>query len=199
MPQHHPPSDFEALTSLPAELFASEVFRRYATRLLEVADARLASELRAKVSPEDVVQSTFKSFFRRLHEFRFDHNSPDMLWGLLVVITIRKCAKWDDVFRAEKRAVSREVRCASGPSTHAGGQALLARDPSPLEAAVFTELVEQLLSSFTARHQQIILLRMEGYELEQIADRIHSSRRTAARVVAQAKDVLTNLLEVADR
>jgi RNA polymerase sigma-70 factor (ECF subfamily) len=186
--------DVENLASrsgIPADSFADAVFNRYAGRLIEVAGRRLGGNLRAKVSPEDVVQSAFKSFFRRQNEFRFGQDGADGLWGLLVVITLRKCAKWADVFRAGKRAADREIPL---PASIAW-QALAAREPGPEEAAMLSETVERLFAPLDERQRQMIALRMQGYELEQIAGQTQSSRRTVARVVAEAKSRLAKILE----
>ena len=96
------------LNDLTGEIFASEVFRRYSIRLLYLANDRLGKDVRGKISPEDVVQSAFKSFFRRLQDFRLEHEGTDAIWSLLSIITIRKCRKWDAFYRCDKRAVQRE-------------------------------------------------------------------------------------------
>lgn len=195
MPDLPADTDLAQLSGIPRELFASDVFQNYAERLIRIAEERMRPELQVKVAPEDVVQSAFKSFFRRLHDFRLDSNSPDAVWGLLVVITIRKCAKWSDVFHAEKRALDREVAGLSSASGFDNHWELIARDPGPEEAAVLTELIAMLMSEFESRQQQIILLRMEGFGLEEIARKLHSSRRTVARVIAEAKQRMLALLD----
>lgn len=182
------------LSGLPREVFADAVFNRYAGRLMRVARDRLGGRLQSKVSPEDVVQSVFKSFFRRQHEFEFKNDDSDGLWGLLVVITIRKCSKWADVFGADKRSTERE---GSLDSSSASGQLwheAVDRDPGPEEAAMLSELIERLMQRLDSRQQQMLALRMQGLELEEIADQVQSSRRTVARVIAEVKSVLRELL-----
>ncbi len=188
-------SDLSTLSDLPQEAFADAVFNRYAERLMRVARERLSARLQAKVSPEDVVQSAFKSFFRRQHEFEFKNDDSDGLWSLLVVITIRKCAKWADVFGANKRSTDREIsldttETASGHRWHE----VVDREPGPEEAATLSELIERLMKRLDTRQQQMLSLRMQGFELEEIADQVQSSRRTVARVVAEVKNILRELL-----
>lgn len=187
-------TDLSTLSGLPPEAFADAVFNRYAGRLMRVARERLGSKLQSKVSPEDVVQSVFKSFFRRRHEFDFKDDDADGLWGLLVVITLRKCAKWADVFGAEKRSTERETSLdAETASGHRWHEAV-GREPGPEEAAMLSELIERLMQRLDARQQQMLALRMQGFELEEIADQVQSSRRTVARVVAEVKIILRELL-----
>jgi RNA polymerase sigma-70 factor (ECF subfamily) len=189
--------DLSTLSGLPPESFAHAVFNRYAERLLGVANDRLGARLRAKVGPEDIVQSAFKSFFRRHREFHFDDDGSDGMWGLLVVITVRKCAKWADWFAAEKRSAGREVALAADQSSGMGWLELAGRGPSPEEGAMLSELVERLMSQFNTRQQEMLLLRMQGHELNEIAQRVQSSRRTVARVVSEAKGWLRDHLQAA--
>src|ERR1700722_4305434 len=44
---------------------AGALFHRFAQRLIALARQRLEPRLRSKVDPEDILQSVFKSFFRR--------------------------------------------------------------------------------------------------------------------------------------
>ncbi|MFM9960130.1 MAG: RNA polymerase sigma factor [Planctomycetaceae bacterium] len=187
-------TDLSTLSGLPREAFADAVFNRYAERLMRVARERLGVRLQSKVSPEDVVQSAFKSFFRRQHEFEFQNDDSDGLWGLLVVMTIRKCAKWADVFGADKRSTARETSLdAETASGHRWHEAV-DRGPSPEEAMMLSELIERLMQRLDARQQQMLALRMQGFELEEIADQVQSSRRTVARVIAEVKRVLREFL-----
>jgi RNA polymerase sigma factor (sigma-70 family) len=185
-------NELSTWTGIPAASLADQVFNRYSQRLLAVARNHLSARLRAKVSEEDVVQSALKSFFRRQHEFQFAHDGADGLWGLLVVITLRKCSKWADVYGAEKRAADREVPLDVGSSN--SWREAASREPGPEEAALLSDLVERLMGRFGSRQQQIVSLRMQGFELEEIAQQTQSSRRTAARVIAEAKTALRQLL-----
>lgn len=187
-------AELSTLSGLPPECFADAVFNRYAQRLLMIASDRLGSRLKAKVSPEDVVQSAFKSFFRRRGKFQFQDDAADGLWGLLVVITIRKCTKWADVFGAAKRAAGREVPLDGSFTESCPDWELAGREPGPVEAAQLAELVEAMMSQLDARQQQILALRMQGYELDEIAAEVHSSRRTVSRVISEAKDWLRERL-----
>jgi hypothetical protein len=69
---------------------AELVFARYAQRLVRVAEQHLSRKLAGRVDGEDVVQSVFRTFFRRsaAGEFRIDNSGQ--LWRLLVTITQRK-------------------------------------------------------------------------------------------------------------
>ena len=144
----------------------------------------------SKVSPVNVVQSAFKSFFRRLNEYRFDNGNNDDIWGLLSIITIRKCNKWGAFYRCEKRAVWREISDNLGFTRH-GKVELASTDPGPEDVVVVEELLGKLLNAFELRQQQMILLRIDGCSVEEIASQCQSSCRTVARTMATAKQLLS--------
>ena len=79
---------------------ATEVFNRFARRIVGLARQQLHAALRSKVDPEDVLQSVFRSFFNRQREGRFAIENWDSLWGLLALITVRKCCTVATHFQA---------------------------------------------------------------------------------------------------
>lgn len=187
-------NELSALSGIPSESFADAIFNRYARRLMHVAGERLGAKLRSKVSPEDIVQSAFKSFFRRQREFHFENDGADGLWGLLVVITVRKCAKWADAYGAAKRDARMEISLQGTPVDGQQWRELVSREPGPEEALLLTELVEGLMGRLDGRQREIVALRMQGFEVNEIADQVRASQRTVARVTAQAKELLRGLL-----
>src|SRR5215831_3904974 len=88
---------------------ARELFQRFTRPLIALAHNRFGAALKGKVDPEDVVQSAYKSFFRRYGEGKLEIVSWNSLWGLLTVITVRKCAERAAYHRVECRDVAREV------------------------------------------------------------------------------------------
>src|SRR5207244_3151678 len=95
---------------------AREVFDRYARRLVGMAATKLPAFTRAKIDPEDVIQSVFRTFFRRHSggEFRPEH--WDALWSLLAVLTARKCGHYVEHLVAARRDARREVGVPDPPS-----------------------------------------------------------------------------------
>jgi RNA polymerase sigma-70 factor (ECF subfamily) len=160
---------------------AADVFHRYAARLVALARARLAGRLRQKVDPEDVLQSAYRSFFRRHAGGEFDVADWDSLWGLLTVITVRKCGKWADWFRAGKRALGAEA-----PGDAAARQAP-AREPTPPEAAMLSEAVERLLAGVEGRERAVVELALQGATVEEISAQVGRTRRTVQRVLQRVK------------
>jgi DNA-directed RNA polymerase specialized sigma24 family protein len=172
---------------------AERVVREYSDRLLRLAKSRLGSKLQAKICPEDIVQSALMSFFRTQpsnSEEACQADVPADLWGLLVIITLRKCLKWHDVFNTDKRSVLRERSLNSGTNDTGFALGLLSREPGPEDVAMVCELSESLLECFDERHQEMLRL-----EIAEIATALKSSKRTVSRVIAAAKLKLQDLID----
>jgi RNA polymerase sigma-70 factor (ECF subfamily) len=184
-------SSFHAfLTQLRAgdEAAAAECFRRYARRLVGLAQTRLSRQLRSKVDAEDVVQSVFRSFFVRNARGEYDLGDWGGLWGLLVVITLRKCGRQAAQFRSARRDVSRERAPAAGAAAEA-----VADEPTPAEAAALADTVRVLLEPFPERDRQIIGLRLQGYSVPEISARVQRTERTVFRVLEKVRERLEAL------
>src|SRR6266478_2806061 len=84
------PSFDDLMTRLRADdsMAATNLFRRYSRRLIGLARTRLQGEMKRKVDPEDVMQSVFRSFFRRHADGKFELEGWDNLWSLLACITL---------------------------------------------------------------------------------------------------------------
>jgi RNA polymerase sigma-70 factor (ECF subfamily) len=163
---------------------AQEVFVRFAARLAGLARRHLDARLAVKVDPEDVVQSAYKSFFLRQRDGELEIGNWDGLWGVLTLITLRKCADRAAFYRAAKRDVARET-AAAGASDSAPGMVDLAldREPQPDEAAVLAETVEALFRSIDDADERAILeLSLQGHTATEISERLGRAERSVRRL-----------------
>src|SRR5262249_33355905 len=110
---------------------AAAVFPRFARRLVGLARRQFASGLGPRADAEDIVQSVYRSFFTRQGQGEFRLFDWDGLWGLLTVITLRKCANRLKYLRRECRDLGREVPLEDAGGPEAGGWQALTREPSP--------------------------------------------------------------------
>jgi RNA polymerase sigma-70 factor (ECF subfamily) len=156
---------------------ARELFQRFARQLIALARGRFGGGLRYKVDPEDVVQSAYKSFFARYGDGNLEAVNWDSLWGLLTLITVRKCAERAAYYRAQCRDAAREV---SAPA--AEERALLpepfGREPTPLEAAELSETVDQLFAALDEDERPVLELSLQGYTTREISERLGRAERT---------------------
>src|SRR5947209_1959229 len=172
---------------------AAEVFRRFTHRLIGLARSRLDHLIRRKVDPEDILQSVYRTFFRRYARGAFDLESWDGLWGMLTVITVRKCDYRRKFFRAACRDVGREVAPPAAADAPAPEIEALARDPTPSEAARLAETVEQLMRELTGREREMLALSLQGHTTEEISAQVGRSERTVQRVLKRVRAQLERL------
>jgi RNA polymerase sigma-70 factor (ECF subfamily) len=167
---------------------AEACFERYARRLIGLARVRLEGRLRAKVDPEDVLQSVFKSFFTRRADWEL--GGWDNLWSLLVVLTVRKCNDQVDRLQAGCRDVRREVALQSRGEESLPSWEALARDPSPEEAAMLGETVEHVMRSLSPQEREILTLRLQGNSVAEISVEVGRTERTVYRVLEHVRAIL---------
>jgi RNA polymerase sigma-70 factor (ECF subfamily) len=142
-------------------------------------DARLA----VKVDPEEVVQSAYKSFFIRQRDGALDVGTWDGLWGILTLITLRKCADRAAYFKAAKRNVARETAGVGSDTAYPLVALALDRDPRPDEAALLSETVEALFRAIDDPDERAILeLSLQGYTAAEISERLGRAERSVRRL-----------------
>jgi RNA polymerase sigma-70 factor (ECF subfamily) len=156
---------------------AEELFRRFTHQLIALALRHIHAGLRHKVEAEDVVQSAYKSFFVRYGAGNLDIANWNSLWGLLTLITVRKCAERAAYHRAERRDVAREV---SGPpgAEPASTWEPFGREPTPLEAAVLSETIEQLFTRLDEDERPVLEWSLQGYSTREISEHFGRAERT---------------------
>ena len=172
------------------EAAAREVFQRFVGKLIRLARRQFDAVLRRKVDPEDVVQSAYKSFFLRHGEGKLEVHDWGNLWGLLTVITLRKCLDRVEYHRAERRDVQREVAAQPGAAGADPWWQAVAREPTPEEAAVLAETVEQLLLSLAEDERPVLELSLQGYTTAEISERLGRPERSVRRVRERLKKEL---------
>jgi RNA polymerase sigma-70 factor, ECF subfamily len=184
------PSDHSLLRGIQqgSEDAARRLYRRYARRLESLARARLSPGLARRLDPEDIVQSVFSRFFVHVRRGDFDIPEGEELWKLFLVITLNRIRSAESHHRADKRNVS---------VTSAGDQldTLPTRRGRLDETAEFLRMVvEEALGQLPARYQEVVRLRLEAYEVAEIAQRTGRSQRTVERILHESRDHLGALL-----
>ena len=175
---------------------ATDLFHRFANRLVGLARSRLDLDLRRKVDPEDVVQSVFGSFFRRHGAGEFDVQNWESLWSLLAVITVHKCGHKIRYYRAAKRDAGQELSAVQYTDDSVADWEAVAKDPTPSHAAMLGESLEELMKSLEERERKMLTLSLQGYTVEEISPQVGRSERTVRRVLERIR---TQLEERCDR
>jgi len=172
---------------------ATEIFNRFARRLVGLARSRLDDRMRQKVDPEDVMQSAFKSFFRVQGDGKLEMANWDSMWAILTVITLRKCGHRVEYFHAARRDVSREVTPRRNSDDSVPSFQAIARDPTPSDAAMLEETVEQLLHGLEPREQEVVTLCLQGHTAAEISERVGRTERTVHRILERIRKRLDRL------
>lgn len=164
---------------------ATQLYVRYAQRLRALAQAQCSAELARRVDVDDIVQSVFGSFFRRASQGCYEVPAGEELWKLLLVIALHKIRDQGSFHRAQRRDVRRT----------AGGEALDQTVPDGQAECAFLEaVVHEALEKLPTLTRRVVELRMEGYEVAEIARAADRSKRTVERVLQEARSTLGALL-----
>src|SRR5258708_6854953 len=124
------------------------LYLRYAERLRALAAAQRSAGLAARVDPEDIVQSVFRTFFRRAAEGQYDVPEGEEIWKLLLVIALNKIR----ALGAFHHAARRDVRMTSGGESYDRAvDAGTGRDDGPL--ALLRLVVDEGLDALPPGHR----------------------------------------------
>jgi RNA polymerase sigma-70 factor (ECF subfamily) len=171
----------------------SLVYLRFRDRLIALAQSRLDKRIKQREDPEDVVQSAYRSFFRRCATAGYEFTDWDDLWNILTVITVCKSMNRVEYHLAKRRSVAGEV---SGESTDDLPGLLVQcadRDPTPLEAAILAETVEGLVRALKPQYRPVLELNLQGYSTEEIAQRTNRAETTIRRQKRWIKERLRQM------
>jgi RNA polymerase sigma-70 factor (ECF subfamily) len=175
------------------EVAAAQLFQRFAGRLIALARSRLDALVRQKIDPEDVMQSVFKSFFRRHREGDWDLADWDSLWSLLARMTIRKCGRRAVHYHGQRRDVRRETTPAIDQQDSSFFREAINREPTPDEAAMLAESIEQLLRELEGYHRDIVQLSLQGCTSAEVAAETGVSERSVQRVLKRVREQIEKL------
>ncbi len=154
---------------------------RYWHSLYDYARQQLDRRLSSRVSEEDVLQSAFRSFFRRVAEGQYELVGSNALWQLLKKITLNKIRKATRFHRAAKRDAGRDEWLGNYELE------VYSRGPSPEEAACFSDVLAGLHEALTEFDAKVVALCLEGYGVQEIAERLECSRWTVRRVLVRVQ------------
>jgi RNA polymerase sigma-70 factor (ECF subfamily) len=152
------------------------LYLRYAGQLQKLVARQSSPDLASRVDPEDIVQSVFRTFFRRAAEGQYDVPEGEEIWKLLLVIALNKVR----AVGAFHRAARRDVRHT------AGGEALdVQHGPDEEALTILRLIIDETLDALPSWHRPILELRIEGHEVAEIAGRVRRAKRTVERVLQE--------------
>jgi RNA polymerase sigma-70 factor (ECF subfamily) len=157
----------------------ARLFELYARRLARLAEQHLSPKLAGRVDGEDVVQSAFRTFFRRSTRGEFKVDSSAQIWQLLTRITLLKAHAKARYHTAGLRDVGKEL---PGGSDERLRQAV-AHEPGPADAAALVDHIDELLHGLPELYATVLEMRLQGSTAVEIAAALNVSRRTVERAL----------------
>ena len=149
----------------------TQLYLRYAERLQALATKQTSAELGRRLDPEDIVQTVFRTFFRRVAQGNYDVPDGEEIWKL-----VRRTNSGD--------ANDLVIQEASG------------KDETAL--AVLRMVVDDVLTGLSESHRKMIELRIEGHEVVEISQAVGRSKRSVERVLQDFRRRMGELIHEAD-
>jgi RNA polymerase sigma-70 factor (ECF subfamily) len=140
--------------------------------------AQSSKDLARRVDAEEIVQSVFRTFFRRAAQGHYSVPAGEEIWKLLLVIALNKVRAAGAYHRAAKRDMRQTLE---GEAFDYAMESEQCRDEGAL--TVLRMVIDQLLEGMPDANRRMIELRIEGYEVAEITETVRRSKRTVERVL----------------
>ena len=214
MPDLNSEKAFHERVLAGSESAAGQLDSRFRRRLCALVEREMNQRSRRREDPEDIVQSVFRTFFRRAAKGEFQVEHSGALWKLLQQITRRKILKHAEYHHREKRSPEREqyemddllaVKPPDAREARLLGdvlEAVLARleppEPEVLRLQLYgytiAEIVDIVLEGLESPYPEILQLRLQGHTETQIADRLGCGREAVRYKLKRIRQRLAKML-----
>jgi DNA-directed RNA polymerase specialized sigma24 family protein len=151
-------------------------------RLLSLVRQRIGPKLGRRIDADDVVQSTYRTFFMHAAngDYRVMHAGD--LWRLLASIALHKLCGQAERHTAARRCIQQENADGTDASDHVGPS-----EPTAAEVVAITEQLQITSKQLTPDQRAALLAHLDGDSNESIATRLGKSPRTVRRLLAEAR------------
>jgi len=171
-----------------------EFCKTFGSSLERLAGSHLVTGLRRRLDPEDVVQSVYRTFFRRASDGQFELDDRADLWHLLCAITLTKVREQARRQLRQKRNINREIRLDTKVGRGEAPMDIKGDSPAPDASLEFTEQFEKIMSSFDQEERRIVELKLQDHTNDEVAVAIGCSERTVRRVLQRIREGLERSL-----
>lgn len=166
-----------------------EFWERYGESLQRVAERQIASWLRRRVDPEDVVQSACRTFFRRASEGSFSLESKDDLWKLLLTITLNKVRMQARFHTRNRRSVAKERAMPEEASLQP------AEWDEAIEKIELQDMLDTAFADYDDEKRELLDMWLDGRTQKEIAEKVGCSERTVRRMQDRIREDLKGFLQ----
>jgi RNA polymerase sigma factor (sigma-70 family) len=164
---------------------AREILARYGHHIRRVVRRKLNRHVRPSCDSEDFAQAVWASFFAapvRRQAFA----GPDELIAFLAAMAHNKVVQaYRERVTTQKRNARRERPFPEVASE--GGNAAIARQPTPSQVASAHEQFDQLLQRVPPRYQQVLAMLRLGFTHREIAEELKLNEKTVRRVLQRLR------------
>jgi RNA polymerase sigma-70 factor (ECF subfamily) len=174
------------------QIAANDLFDRYIGRLRSLANRQLAGEISGRVDSDDITQSIFRTFFRRLQGGQYSVPEGDSIWRLLTTIALNKIRTVGKHHRAAKR----DIRKTSGLEADIAAKIVEGKDEAAVNILRMT--IQEMLDGMSDSQRRIIEFRLGGLEVSEIANNVQRSKRSVERVLQGFRAKLSQVLHDED-
>lgn len=164
------------------------MYKRYAMRLQRLAEKKTDAKMASRIDPEGIVQSVFRTFFRRVSKGQYDVADGDDLWNLLLVISLNKLRKEATKQRTAKRDINRTHSLLESDENRAAN--------NDDEAFLVLRLtVEEILSTLSETERMIVELRIAGHDINHVAKESNRAKRSVERILQSFRTQLKGAID----
>ena len=168
---------------------ATRLYLRYAKRLHGLATAQTGQDLKSRVDAEDIVQSVFRTFFRRAQEGHYEVPDGEEIWKLFLVIGLHKIRDAAVFHRAAKRNAGRTTALVGA------GESVDPPSADQMAATTLRMVIDEILLNLNDSQKEIVTMRMEGAQVDEIAQATKRSHRTVERTLQKFRELLLKQIQ----
>lgn len=175
---------------------ATNLYERYCRSLIALVERNLAQRFQSQVDADDVIQSVFRTVFRQAQAGSFSFNNDADVWKLLVTVALNKVRNKVRYLQAGKRDVGAEVRTDQSDFDYLAQR--LSHRPNLIEAQQFVELLEALSDLLTREELEVLQLRLQNHNQEEIAEKLQITDRTVRRIMVRIREKVSAWIDEDD-
>lgn len=171
-----------------------EFYYRYQGALHLIVRRRMNPAFLRRFDSDDVVQSTLRTFFRRVQTGDFEMLQAERLWNLLCAIALTKLREKLRFHSRMRRAIQRECSLQQTDGAMDPGAGLSVPDDSPSQEIDFADAFEAILLSLDEKDRLLIDLRLQGRSNQDAAVDLGVSERTVQRMLIRLAETFETVL-----
>lgn len=172
---------------------ATALYLRYAARLRRLAVARGPSDLLRVCEPDDLLQSIFRSFFRKAVEGLYQVPEGGDLWNLFLIIALHKIRNRTKYHRSRKRDARRLRAGVDLTGIPAGEGSAAAGDD--LDRVHLRITIREILDTLDPVRRAVVEMRILGHKVDEISERVNRSKRSVERMLQDFRATLTGMID----